>query len=83
MVNYFGFYSSKSRGMRCKQGILRPGDEPLPEVPSDKKKYLNILASGNKNLQEILPTYLKMNRPTSSLNPFLMTGLPIKNPPFR
>jgi len=35
MVRYFGFYSNKSRGMRRKQGILRPGDEPLPEVPPD------------------------------------------------
>ena len=35
MVRYFGFYSNKCRGMRRKQGILRPGDEPLPEVPAD------------------------------------------------
>ena len=35
MVRYFGFYSNKSRGMRRKQGILRPGDEPVPEVPAD------------------------------------------------
>jgi len=35
MVRYFGFYSNKSRGMRRKQGILRPGDEPLPEAPAD------------------------------------------------
>ena len=32
---YFGFYSNKCRGMRRKQGILRPGDEPLKEAPTD------------------------------------------------
>ena len=35
MVRYVGCYSNKSRGMRRKQGILRPGDVPLPEVPPD------------------------------------------------
>ncbi len=25
MVRYYGWYSNKSRGMRLKQGILRPG----------------------------------------------------------
>ena len=35
MVRYFGFYSNKSRGMRRKQGILRPGDEPLKEAPTN------------------------------------------------
>jgi len=35
MVRYFGFYSNKCRGMRRKQGILRPGDEQLPEMPTD------------------------------------------------
>jgi len=29
MVRYYGWYSNKSRGMRLKQGIVRPGDEPL------------------------------------------------------
>jgi len=29
MVRYFGWYSNKSRGMRLKQGMVRPGDEPL------------------------------------------------------
>ena len=28
MVRYYGIYSNKLRGMRKKQGILRPGDEP-------------------------------------------------------
>ena len=35
MVRYFGFYSNKCRGIRRKHGILRPGDETLPEVPND------------------------------------------------
>jgi len=35
MVRYVGYYSNKSRGMRRKEGILRPCDEPLPEVPPD------------------------------------------------
>ena len=29
MVGYYGWYSNKSRGMRLKQGMVRPGDEPL------------------------------------------------------
>jgi len=29
MVRYYGWYSNKSRGMRLKQGMVRPGDEPL------------------------------------------------------
>lgn len=29
MVRYYGWYSNKSRGMRLKSGIVRPGDEPL------------------------------------------------------
>jgi len=29
MIRYYGWYSNKSRGMRLKQGIVRPGDEPL------------------------------------------------------
>ena len=33
MVHYF--YSNKSRGMRRKEGILRPGDEPLKEASID------------------------------------------------
>ena len=35
MVRYYGWYSNKSRGMRRKEGILKPGDETLPEVPAD------------------------------------------------
>ncbi len=31
MVKYYGFYSNKSRGMRLKQGIVRPGHEPVNE----------------------------------------------------
>ncbi len=31
MVRYYGWYSNKSRGIRLKQGIVRPGDEPLNE----------------------------------------------------
>ncbi len=27
MVRYYGWYSNKSRGMRLKQGVVRPGDE--------------------------------------------------------
>ncbi|MGA1825299.1 MAG: transposase [bacterium] len=27
MIRYYGWYSNKTRGMREKQGILRPGDE--------------------------------------------------------
>ena len=29
MVRYYGWYSNKSRGMRLKRGVVRPGDEPL------------------------------------------------------
>jgi hypothetical protein len=29
MVRYYGWYSNKTRGMRLKRGIVRPGDEPL------------------------------------------------------
>ncbi len=29
MVRYYGWYSNKSRGMRLKQGMVRPGDDPL------------------------------------------------------
>ncbi len=29
MVRYYGWYSSKTRGMRLKQGMVRPGEEPL------------------------------------------------------
>ncbi|GBE40238.1 hypothetical protein BMS3Bbin09_00112 [bacterium BMS3Bbin09] len=29
MVRYYGFYSNKSRGLRLKNGLVRPGDEPL------------------------------------------------------
>ncbi len=29
MVRYYGFYSNKSRGMRLKQGIVRPGGAPV------------------------------------------------------
>jgi hypothetical protein len=28
MVRYYGWYSNKKRGLRLKQGLLRPGDEP-------------------------------------------------------
>jgi len=28
MICHYGIYSNKLRGMRKKQGILRPGDEP-------------------------------------------------------
>ncbi len=31
MVRYYGWYSNKSRGMRLKRGIVRPGDEPVNE----------------------------------------------------
>ena len=29
MVRYYGWYSNKSRGLRLKRGMVRPGDEPL------------------------------------------------------
>jgi len=99
MVCYFGYYSNKSRGIRRKEGILRPGDEPLPEVPPDvdiidvseynppripSKTWRECIkkiwkfdplqcpnCSGQmKIVSEILPTYLKMSWPNSSLNPF-------------
>ena len=35
MVRYYGFYSSKARGIRHKHGIYRPGDEPEIEITSD------------------------------------------------
>ncbi len=28
MVRYYGWYSNKQRGMRKKEGLQRPGDEP-------------------------------------------------------
>jgi hypothetical protein len=28
MVRYYGWYSNKKRGLRLKQGLHRPGDEP-------------------------------------------------------
>ncbi len=31
MLRYYGWYSNKSRGMRLKQGIVRPGDETSNE----------------------------------------------------
>ncbi len=31
MVRCYGWYSNKSREMRLKQGIHRPGDEPVNE----------------------------------------------------
>ena len=35
LVRYYGYYSSKSRGIRRKQGIYRPGDEPDAETTTD------------------------------------------------
>jgi len=35
MLRYFGWYSNKSRGMRKKHGVLRPGDEPVTEPEKD------------------------------------------------
>jgi hypothetical protein len=35
MVRYFGYYSNKSRGLRRKKGILRPGDVKLPVTAVD------------------------------------------------
>ena len=35
MVRYYGWYSNKSRGIRRKQGILRPGDEQAAEPEKD------------------------------------------------
>lgn len=29
MVRYYGWYSNKSRGLRLKRGMVRPGDEPI------------------------------------------------------
>ena len=29
MIRYYGWYSNKSRGLRLKQGICRPGDETI------------------------------------------------------
>jgi hypothetical protein len=31
MVRYYGWYSNKSRGIRKRQGIHKPGDEPVTE----------------------------------------------------
>ncbi|MDQ1274402.1 MAG: putative transposase, partial [Planctomycetota bacterium] len=28
MVRYYGWYSNKQRGIRKKEGLQRPGDEP-------------------------------------------------------
>ncbi len=35
MIRYYGRYSNKSKGMRLKQGILRPGDEPVNEADNN------------------------------------------------
>ena len=32
MIRYYGWYSSKTRGIRRKKGIYRPGDEPNDEI---------------------------------------------------
>ncbi|ODS31020.1 MAG: putative transposase, partial [Candidatus Scalindua rubra] len=32
MVRYYGWYSNKSRGIRKKQGIVKPGDQPVEEA---------------------------------------------------
>ena len=32
MVRYYGWYSNKSRGVRVKQGIVRPGDQPVENI---------------------------------------------------
>lgn len=32
MVRYYGWYSNKSRGVRIKQGIVRPGDQPIEKA---------------------------------------------------
>ena len=32
MVRYYGWYSNKSRGLRKKQGIAKPGDQPLEDT---------------------------------------------------
>ncbi len=39
MVRYYRWYSNKSRGMCLKQGIVRPGDEPVNE----SKKNVEII----------------------------------------
>ena len=31
MVRYYGWYSNKSRGIRKRQGIRKPGNEPVTE----------------------------------------------------
>jgi hypothetical protein len=45
MVRYYGWYSNKSRGMRLKQGIPRPGDPP-PELicPGENDRYRRLPA---------------------------------------
>jgi hypothetical protein len=35
MVRYYGWYSNKSRGIRKRQGIHKPGDEPVTEPEKD------------------------------------------------
>ena len=32
MVRYYGWYSNKSRGVRIKHGIVRPGDQPVEDA---------------------------------------------------
>ncbi len=54
MVRYYGWYSNKSRGMRLKRGVVRPGDEPLEndaeveiiDVPVCRQAGLNMSRSG-------------------------------------
>jgi hypothetical protein len=41
MVRYYGWYSNKSRGMRRKQGIQRPGDEPVA-VPKKDVEIIDV-----------------------------------------
>ncbi len=32
MIRYYGWYSNKSRGVRNKKGMVRPGDQPVEEI---------------------------------------------------
>mgnify|MGYP001582376570 FL=1 len=43
MVRYYGWYSNKSRGLRKKQGNLKPGDQPLDETDEVIRQILKHL----------------------------------------
>jgi hypothetical protein len=63
MVRYVGWYGNKSRGLRRKEGLFRPGDEPLKEPTDvdiiDVSEYnpRNFLSSSESQIWIISPQH--------------------------